>query len=281
VSRARFDVRVSRTRARRFHARHLGAAVDEHDWSSLDPRAYPPHLVDRARIAWTENAFNEYCTAAGLAQMQQAMLVARVPLDLLAMASGFVADELVHVELCARVARALGGGAPIDYDPAALELEVEAAAPLARAAELVVRICCVGEALSVPLLTGAMRAAAHPVTRGVLQRIVRDEAPHGAFGWLFLDWAAPRLTARELARLGRSAAATISRYETLWEPLVGGASDGVTREGFALRHVHELGWMEAGAYQALARRTIAADVIAPLARYGIDAAARRPRPRGG
>jgi hypothetical protein len=45
--------------------------------------------------------------------------------------------------------------------------------------------------------------------------------------------------------------------------------DGVTSEGFALDHVHELGWMEAPAYTATARTALEQAVIAPLREFGI------------
>ena len=38
------------------------------------------------------------------------------------------------------------------------------------ATELVVRVCCVGEAFSLPMLAGSRSAASHPVTRAVLDR---------------------------------------------------------------------------------------------------------------
>ena len=48
--------------------------------------------------------------------------------------------------------------------------------PLLRATDCVVRYFCVGEALSIPLLHGTWQAAKHPLVRGVLGTIVRDDA---------------------------------------------------------------------------------------------------------
>src|SRR5206468_10330451 len=115
---------------------------------------------------------------------------------LVATATRFPLDELVHVELCARLAAELGGGAPLSHDPRELAPHPDPSLPaLLAAAELVVRVFCVGEAVSIPLLRGTSRAATHPLVKGVLDRIVRDEAAHGRFGWQFLDWAADRLGA--------------------------------------------------------------------------------------
>jgi hypothetical protein len=40
----------------------------------------------------------------------------------------------------------------------------------------------------------AWKSAKDPISRAILGRIVKDEAAHGAFGWIFLDWALPNST---------------------------------------------------------------------------------------
>jgi hypothetical protein len=251
------------------HARAHGVA-DRYDWASLDPSRFPPLLVERARVGWTENALNEYCTAAAMGQLVTALLQARAPLDLVSAACRFPTEELVHVELCARLAMQLGGGAPLAFDPEALTIPLDPSlTPLERANELVVRLLCVGEALSLPLLAGCMRAAAHPLTRALLEHIVRDEAEHGRLGFWYLDWIGGELSPSERERLGRAAADTLQHHAPIWEQLRSRAVDGVTSEGFALADVHALGWMESSAYAALARDELRASVIEPLARHGI------------
>lgn len=239
-------------------------------WNTLDPARYPAELVRRARRSWTENAFNEHCTFIGLAQMLQALGEAQAPLGLWRMASRFLDEEAVHVELCARVAERLGGLSDRRFDPASIALPLDASlTPRQRAAELVVRICCVGEAFSLPMLAGAMKSAAHPLTRAVLATIVEDEALHGRFGYLYLEHTAGDLRPAERDRLGRAASETLQVYAPLWERLTSRVVDGVTSEGFLLQHVHELGWMESTEYRALALETIARAVQAPLGRFGI------------
>jgi len=66
--------------------------------------------------------------------------------------------------------------------------------PLLRAADMIARFFCVGEAVSIPLLRATWHAARHPLPRAVLGRIVKDEAAHGVFGFLFLDWALESMT---------------------------------------------------------------------------------------
>jgi hypothetical protein len=101
---------------------------------------------------------------------------------------------MVHVELASRMANAYGGGVPLEVDPLAVEPPVSPEADeLLGACELAVRVSCVGESFSLPLIARELAGANDAVTRAVLQRIVADEAPHAMVGWLVLDWALPRL----------------------------------------------------------------------------------------
>lgn len=270
MNRELFEIDFTLGPAYRVHQRALGEIESSYPWDSLDPARYPPVLVERARLGWTENAFNEFCTAVAMGQLVQALGEARAPLDLWSLACQFPLEEIIHIELCSRVAMRLGGGAPLTYDPGDLVLRLDPSlTPLQRANELVVRLCCVGEAVSLPLLSGSMKAAAHPLTRAVLTKIVQDEAMHGQLGWMYVDWIASELGLAERDRLGRAAAETLRNFEPIWERLRSRAVDGVTSEGFLLQHVHELGWMEAQDYQALARSAVEEAVVAPLAARGI------------
>jgi hypothetical protein len=250
--------------------RKVRPGIDELPWGTLEPGRYPPLLVDRARVSWTEAAYNEYTTAVAFAQLVQALLEARAPIDLVAMAGDFVADELLHVELTSRIAMELGGGAPYSIDFEALAQPVDPTLPpRERASELVVRICCVGEAFSLPMLSGCQRSALHPLTSAVLDRIVRDEAPHGQLGWLYLDWAADDMADAERVRLAAVALEMVQAFEPYWRRLRSQTRQGVTSEGFSIEHVRELGWMESPAYAAAAREAMRDRVMAPLSRYGI------------
>lgn len=252
------------------HFRKVRPGVDEMPWGTLEPSRYPAELVDRARISWTEAAYNEYCTASAFAELLGAMLAAKAPVDLIGMASDFVADEVLHVELTSRIAMELGGGAPyvIDFENLHRRPRPELS-PLQRANELVVHVCCVGEAFSLPMLASAFGSATHPLTRAVLERIVKDEAPHGRLGWLYLDWACDMLDARERERLADVTVETIALLAPLWQRLQSRVEDGITTEGYLLEHVRELGWTESSLYKERARKAIEDDVLAPLARFGI------------
>ncbi len=235
--------------------------VEALPWGTLDPRLHASIDVADARGHWTLAAFQEQRTAAACAETLRALLACRAPLDLVAVASRFPLDEIVHVEMCARVAEELGGGAPIRHDPRRLAPTPDRDdPPLVQAAEMIVAAFCVGEAFSVPVLRGTWHAARHPLLKGVLGIIVRDEAAHGAFGWTFLDWAGSALDPfrGRLALIARLAieefTANHRAIARLPESDVGG----------------DLGWMEPAAYLALSRRAMSERVVRPLEERGIE-----------
>ncbi|MCE9574382.1 MAG: hypothetical protein K8W52_14640, partial [Deltaproteobacteria bacterium] len=180
-----------------------------------------PALAAIARAAWTEGAFSEYASAAAFAALTAALLEAGAPIDLVAMAADFVVDELAHVELNARLAMTVGGAAPHLVDLEALAPIAAPGPAIARAAELAIRTCAIGENLSVPVLARAARSARQPAARAVLDRIVRDEGPHARLGAMVLAWAGDRL-APHRASLGAAARRAIAGYAPLWrdEPAV-------------------------------------------------------------
>ncbi len=235
--------------------------VDELPWGSLDPRRHDDRDVVDARGHWTLAAFQEQRTGAACAEAVRALLACRAPLDLVAMASSFPLDEVVHVELCSRVAEELGGATPIRYDPRRLSPAPDRDEPaILQAAEMIVAVYCVGEAFSVPVLRGTLQATRDPLLRGVLRIIVKDEVPHGAFGWSFLDWAGDALrTYRH--RLSMVARMTIEEFTANHQHIAR------QKDGDAGR---DLGWMEPTPYLALGRRAMREQVTKPLRARGID-----------
>jgi hypothetical protein len=243
--------------------------VEAMPWGTLDVSSFPEATLVRARKAWTGAAFQEHRTGLACCAALRALFECRAPVDLVALAARFPLDELVHVELCSRMAMELGGGTEIRHDPK--DLIVDAAAdlrPLLRAADMIVRFFCVGEAVSIPLLRGAWHAARHPLPRAVLGRIVRDEAAHGTFGFTFLDWALPELEPAEIAHLGRAADLGIRAVRRLWGRVARSRAD-ATADAAA----DALAWMRSAAYLETARRAMETRVRQPLLARGIPLSA--------
>src|SRR5262249_38204805 len=142
--------------ARRLDRRRAG--LEEIDWNEIGREA-TPDLVAAARDVWTRSAVSEYASGAAFAEIASLLLAAKAPIDLVAAAGDFVGDEMFHAELASHVAMALGGAVPLEVNYEKLVRPPEGDGALLRAAELVVRSCCVGESLTVPILKQSRRTA--------------------------------------------------------------------------------------------------------------------------
>jgi len=243
--------------------RRMRPEVEAMPWGTLDISNASEDARVAARRAWTGAAYQEHRTALACAMQLRALIEARAPVDLIAVASRFPLDEMVHVELSARMAMEFGGGTEIIYDPKATVLAPNPEQrPLMQAAECAVRFFCVGEALSIPLLRATWHIAEHPLPKAVMGRIVKDEAAHGVFGFTFLDWAGPELSAADRAELGRQADLAIRFLYGQWREVHENRRE----------QLHEgdvLGWMRTDDYLGRARRAMQTQVITPLEARGI------------
>jgi hypothetical protein len=228
------------------------AGLEEFDVQDI-AREATPELVEAAREVWTRSAFSEYASGAAFAEIASHLLAAKAPIDLIAAAGDFVGDEMFHAELASGVAMSLGGACNLDVDFSKLVRPPEAEGALLRAAELVVRSCCVGESLTVPLLKQSRRTAGSRTIEAVISRILRDEAQHAELGWWFLDWA--DLTDDDRAYLARVAGHTIRSFRVLFE------RECAMQDG--------LGALSCGQFDGTFLDAISRSVVAPLAERGI------------
>jgi hypothetical protein len=235
---------------------------DDLPWASFDAsRCVPddPGLVE-ARQVWTNGVFTEYASAAAFSALNLALLSCGAPVDLCAAAADFAVDELVHVALVSRLVMTMGGATPYLADLAQVAPRPVAESPRLRAAELAVKISCVGEALSLPALTASHRGAQHQLARAVLDRLRHDEGPHASIGHWFLAWAGPWLTSGDRDYLGRVASEAVAVYAPLW-------LDPDAAERPVLDHDGET------TYRAYMERAVEHRIVRRLAKAGIRCAA--------
>lgn len=230
-------------------ARRRGEPIDLEPLSPL--RGSP--AGERARAVWTQSAFSEYAAAASFAEIAACLFAAGAPLDLCAAAADFVLDEIVHVELCAQIAMALGGAVPLDVDLDKLVRPPTSDTSLSRVAEQVVRACCVGETLTVAVLQVSRRNAGSVPIEQTLARIVRDEAEHAELGWTFLDWLDDRV---DPALLARAADDAIAAFAPIF--------------GRDCREPDGLGVLSCESWDAAFRHALVTKVDEPLRARGIE-----------
>lgn len=139
----------------------------------------------RVLLEWRNRAEAEYSSAAVAARVVHNLIATGLPRALVQTGQRIVNDELDHAELSHGVWRALGGVGEVDVDVS--RLTPPAGPPLLLLAEDVLRAFCVGETVAVPLFAAMREGAQHPTVVPVLERILRDEAVHRAFGWDALE----------------------------------------------------------------------------------------------
>lgn len=232
--------------------------LDAMPWDSFDLAAFAPDDpgLREAREVWTNGVFTEYASAAAFSSLSVAMLQAQAPVDLAAVAADFAVDELAHVTLVARLVMAMGGATPFVTDLSQLAPTPIADSPRLRAAELAVKISCVGEALSLPALSAWHRGAGHPLVRAVLDRLRHDEGPHAAIGHWYLELVASSFTVGEREFLGKIASDAVRVYQPLWQGAAG-------ERLIAGKHGPER-------YAAYMQRAVDERIAAKLARHAIS-----------
>lgn len=226
------------------------AWIDELPWDEPWPDA-----AEGARWSWTQTAFSEYASAASFAEIAAALAAAGAPIDMIAAAGDFLTDEIVHVEASARIAAALGGGVVLEVDLERLVRPAISIDPRMRAAELLVRTSCVGEALTVPLLKLARELSGSIVVAAAIRKITQDEALHAQLGAWFLDWGDTWLDDDARRHLGAVAGAAVRAFA----PLLG---SGCNESG--------MGVLACDRYDPLFIETVERRVAAPLAERGIE-----------
>jgi hypothetical protein len=242
--------------------RHLRPGIEALEWEALAPHGAPAEEILAARRAWTVATLQEYATAAAHGTMLAALVTGRVPLDLSAMASRFSLDELAHAELSARVVNALGGGTPLRYDPDRLFSAASRGvlSPELEAARLVIDNC-VSESWSCELLQALWQLEEQPVLRAVRTQIASDEAGHGRFGWMFLDWLLPGCGDAEREALRRMAADLVAR--------LGASLDEAARAPESTFNAFAPMALGKAGYLALGRQGLEQRVLRPLRERGL------------
>ncbi len=238
-------------------------------WGTIDTSRYSPELLAAVRQSWTEVSMNEYRAAASFAELVRALIEAMAPLDMIGMASDFLADEVLHTELAARVAMELGGAAPLEVDMDRFAVRADRSlSARQRANELMVRVCCIGEAFAAGMGVPALKLDSLPMIKRINEIIMADEARHQRLGALYLEWTADEWDAEEKARLSRVVEHAIGGLRTFWSGTPSAVVDGVTARGLRVEHLHELGWLESARAMPLARE-VAQGLLTPLERHGV------------
>jgi hypothetical protein len=252
------------------HYRKAVRGVDDLPWGTLDTRDYAPDVLEAARATWTRSSLTEYRAVAGFSEVLRTSCEAKAPLDVIGMASSFVADEVLHTELASRMAMELGGGTPLETDLDVLFPSIDRKlTAFQRANEAVLRVSGIAEAFSTKMAAKSFAATTHPLTRAVLERIVADESLHYRLGGVYFDWATESMDDAERERLGKIATECLRPYATTAAARSTPDPTATGRSKATLEQIRSIGWIDARVYCGHVRDAVQTGVVAPLAKYGI------------
>jgi len=141
----------------------------------------------RVLTEWQNRIVAEYGSAGLTAQVLHWMVQAAFPDELQRTAIRIVGDELDHAHLSHQCWVDLGGsGDAMSMDARSMQMPSQEGI-LASLLDSVLRNFCFGETFAVPLFAAMRAQTTHPAAHPVLDRVLRDEAVHRAFGWDALD----------------------------------------------------------------------------------------------
>ena len=179
---------LSRTHGRleTFYQRYVHSNDIEIPLHTLDLGAYTDRELRRGRSAWGLRTNDEYRSMVGFSELTYLCAEMRAPLDVVALSSRIIRDEVRHVELCSQITEALGGRPVRLPDPQYVKTNPKASVRQ-RALHHAIGSCGIGETISVTMLAGTRDNASDPVARATLTQMLRDESFHSRFGWLWMS----------------------------------------------------------------------------------------------
>ncbi len=226
-----------------------------------------PEAHEAVRAQWLSRVEAEYRSAVLTQTLTLWMMQAGLSPDLLHEGLRIADDELVHADLSMAVYRAAGGADVPKLARESLVHPTPDAASLERAIVAVtVDSFCLGETVAVPLFKNLREGCTVPVARRALDRILRDEVRHRAFGWTTLAYLfeGPHGDALR-AFVGRELAGWFRRIRRSYAPAF--AED--AREVDAVSCAW--GLMAPARYAAVVARTWERDWRPRFAKVGVDA----------
>ena len=135
------------------------------------------------------------------------------------------------------------------------------------------------EAFSGGTATISLRTTAHGLPSAVYATILRDEALHRRLGGLYFEWALPRIDEAERLRLGRVLLDSLRELAPFWRAagpaptesrMVEPRKAAPEKAGPWIEDLAALGWLEAHAFEAVARDVVVREILDPLATIGIE-----------
>ena len=170
-----------------FHTAHCAfTEADRFEWDALGVGIDDAKVRDRGRRSFILRALDEQRSLLAFTELLGELCESGAPIDVISSLTRVVRDEALHVDLCDRVVKQLGG-----WDKKAPQprwVRSDRRLPLKR--RILVTMLgslCVGETVSVHMIKAVRENTSDRVTHEVLTQILKDESFHSRFGWWWLE----------------------------------------------------------------------------------------------
>ncbi len=234
----------------------------------MTARTRPHHEAsDAVRQQWLMRVEAEYRSAVLTQELTLWLMQAGVSPDLIRDGLRIVEDEIVHAELSMEAFIAAGGSGGPTLTRETLSLPRHGRESLEEEiTRVVVDAFCLGETVAVPLFKSLREGCTVAVARKALDRILRDEVRHRAFGWTTLAWLLETPHAPSLrALIERDLSLWFGRIRRSYAPAFAERLDTIGEVDRAW------GLMAPAAYGAVVARTWVRDWKPRFEKLGIDA----------
>lgn len=177
------------------------------DWGALDPDAFDDQQREAARSWWSRRGWGEYGAISESPTLSVRFTQDRLPVEMALFFALRTQEEARHAETCYRMAERLGGYIPApvhaDFTKAIGSHGVRKMAldPQTSVDQIIAALVCGLEEYAFDWFKLMIDKATHPVANRALRLILRDEVRHCAFGWHYVEWRLPQMSAAEIERM--------------------------------------------------------------------------------
>lgn len=201
-------------------------AVPSELFDRFDRRDYDTRELTWGAEAWMMRVLDEYRSQVGFTMLLADLTQLGFSFDALGTALRVVRDEARHVEICRRLVKTLVGTDVMNGTPA-YTMPDPSLPPMRRVLHSVVGALCIGETVSVKLITAVRKATTDPLAFEVMTCLAKDESIHSRFGWILLGLLWPEASADDKQSVLEMLPVSLKAAENVVVPA---ALQGKTRE---------------------------------------------------
>jgi len=229
---------------------------------------------EAVRDEWLRRVQAEYTSAAITQNFTLWLMQIAASPDLIRSGLRIAWDEMVHARLSHKTYVAAGGTQAPELLRERLLLKRDESEPLENAVmRVTLNTYCIGETVAVPLFKRLRESCEQPVARRALDRILRDEVRHRAFGWTTIEWLLEGPMATQMRAVAEQALPVFFSKIQI--------SYGASLKHLAAMPAEDRAWglMPPAEYAAIVERTLTRDWVPRFGAVGIDANAAWERSR--